>query len=62
MMRWKYIDLPKGEYPPQIATKHGNGWVILQQEVQVYHSESSTRFAGHYKEWQDVPIHIESKE
>lgn len=62
MMRWKYIELQNGEYPTQVATKHGSGWVILQQEVTVYRYESEKYFAGNYTEWQDVPLHIESKE
>lgn len=66
MMRWKRIELPKGEYPPQIATKHGNGWVILQQEVVMKHKLCSVNgeFVSYIdrKVWQDVPLHIESKE
>lgn len=63
MMRWKLLDDTKDGEPPQYAIHIcGNEWMVLQQEVQVYHPESSARFAGYSKEWQDVPLHIESKE
>jgi hypothetical protein len=66
MMRWKYIELSKGEYPPQIAKKYGNGWVILQQEVpkKIEVRHVSGQFS-HWIDgfiWEDVPLHIESKE
>jgi hypothetical protein len=66
MMRWKYIELPKGEYPPQIATKHGNGWVILQERIvktEIRWDDGAKWGIEHkLEEWQDVPLHIESKE
>ena len=66
MMRWKYIELPKGEYPQQIATKHGNGWVILQQQIteRVKLCYENGEFSNYAERniWLDVPLHIEKSD
>lgn len=63
MMRWKKIDDTKDGEPPEYAIHIcGNEWMVLQQQVTVYHPESITRFAGDYTEWLDVPLHIEKSD
>jgi hypothetical protein len=61
-MCWKLWDDTKDGEPPKYAIHIcGNEWMVLQQEVTVYRKESEKYFAGEYTEWQDVPLHIESK-
>jgi hypothetical protein len=57
MMRWKLWDDTKDGEPPQYAVHIcGNEWMVLQHQVTFLENGN-----GSYKEWEDVPLHIESK-
>jgi hypothetical protein len=65
MMRWKLWDNNQGK-PPSHAVQTSDGmYMVLQHQVQsndeVWSDDAKAYVRSRYMEWQDVPLHIESK-
>jgi hypothetical protein len=59
MMRWKLWDRTQGE-PPEYAVIIKDDMVVLQESREV-HMIDKDNGVTRYLDWQDVPLHIESK-
>jgi hypothetical protein len=60
MIKWKLWDGKQSEMP-DYAVENKIGWFMVLQESREAHMIDKDNGVTRYLEWQDVPLHIESK-